>query len=46
MSLRLLLVLACTLLAVSACVVTPYGGGPGYYDHHDDYGRRVWRPGY
>lgn len=30
MKLRVLIVLAGTLLAVSACVVEPYGG-PGYY---------------
>jgi hypothetical protein len=30
MKLRLLIVLASTLLALSACVVEPYGGG-GYY---------------
>ena len=53
--LRLLFVLAGTLLAVSACVVEPYGGGRGYYGGpgiyfegggdrgHHDYGRRVWR---
>lgn len=50
--LGLLIALAGTLLAVSACVVEPIGGGRGYYgpgiyingdrDHHD-YGRRVWR---
>ncbi len=50
MKLRLLIVLACTLLAVSACVVEPYGG-PAYYGGGGiyiggggghDYGRRVW----
>jgi hypothetical protein len=52
---RLLLILACTFLAVSACVVSPYGGrgyysGGGYHDsysgggYHDNYyGRSVWR---
>jgi hypothetical protein len=53
MKLRLLIVLACALLAVSACVVEPYGGGGrggyyggGYYGggySQHDYGRRVWR---
>ena len=38
MKLRVLIALACTLLAVSACVVEPYGGG-GYHE----YGRPVWR---
>jgi hypothetical protein len=34
MKLRLLFVLVCTLLAVSACVVEPFGGGGrgGYYE--------------
>jgi hypothetical protein len=49
MKLQLLVVLACALLAVSACVMEPYGGGNprgyyyggGYGEH--DYGRRVWR---
>ncbi len=46
---RLFLILACTFLAVSACVVSPYGGGQrGYYSgdgYHDNYyGRSVWRP--
>jgi hypothetical protein len=43
----LLIVLAGILLAVSACVVEPYGGGGrgyyyggGYYQH--EYGRPVW----
>jgi hypothetical protein len=32
MKLKHLAVLACALLALSACVVAPYGGGdPGYY---------------
>jgi hypothetical protein len=43
------IVLALTLLAVSACVVEPLGGGGGYYGGHggDYYGggheRGVWR---
>jgi hypothetical protein len=53
MTLRLLIVLACTLLAVSACVVEPFGRGYGgggrgeYYgggQSEHDYGRRVWHP--
>jgi len=48
MKLKTLIVLACTLLAVSACVIAPYGyGGGGGGRHgggeHGDYGRRVWR---
>jgi hypothetical protein len=47
MKLRVLLALAITLLAVSACVVEPYrGGGRGYYGggyHDHEYGRPVWR---
>jgi hypothetical protein len=47
MRLRHFIALACTLLALSACVVEPYGGGGrGYYNGdygHNDYGRRVWR---
>ncbi len=51
----LLLVLACAVMAASACVVDPYGyGGRGYYGRdndrgydgdrgREDYGRRVWR---
>ena len=39
---RLFVVLALTLLAVSACVVEPVGGGyRGGWGH--DEGRRVWR---
>ncbi len=48
MKLRQLIVLACTLWAISACVVEPYGeggrgyygGGPGYYygGEHSYYG--------
>jgi hypothetical protein len=45
--LRLLIVLAGTLLAVSACVVEPYGGGGrgvyfggGGYNDHGDHGDR------
>ena len=45
MTLRLVIVLACTLLGVSACVVEPYGRngerGGGYYNggngEHGDY---------
>ena len=45
MKLRVLLALAITLLAVSACVVEPYGGGRGYYGGggYHEYGRPVWR---
>lgn len=45
MKLRMFLVLACTLLAVSACVIEPIGGGRGggHYEGDHDYGRRVWR---
>jgi hypothetical protein len=50
MKLRLVIVLACTLLGLSACVVEPYGSGYGsggggdYYggSHRDD-GHRTWR---
>ena len=54
MKLRQLVVLTCTLLAVSACVEGPYGGGRGGYyggaqgqyygggQSQHDYGRRVW----
>jgi hypothetical protein len=43
----MLMALVGILLAVSACVVEPYGGGgPGYYyggGHYEhDYGRPVW----
>jgi hypothetical protein len=48
----MLIVLACTLLSVTACVVEPYGGwGRGDRFRGDefrgeqgqpDYGRRVW----
>ncbi len=43
MTMRLALVLACTLLGLSACVVEPYGRGGGYYnggngEHTDYYG--------
>ena len=45
MKIKLLIVLACTLLSVSGCVIAPYGGGGrGYYSgdrDHYDYGRRV-----
>jgi hypothetical protein len=47
MKLRLLIVLACASLAVSACMVAPYGGGPGGYYRGEvgrqDYARRVWQ---
>ena len=48
MKLRMLIFLTCALLAVSACVIEPYGygGGDHYGGHsegHHDYGRRVWR---
>ena len=49
MKLRLLVALACTILAVSACVIQPYRGvnAPGYYygggDYEHDYSRPVWR---
>ena len=41
---RLLIVLTLVLLAVSACVVEPIGGGyrGGGWGGHDE-GRRVWR---
>jgi hypothetical protein len=50
MNLRLVIVLACTLLGLSACVIEPYGfgygsGGAGEYSggsHRDD-GHRTWR---
>ena len=45
MTVRRLIVLACTLLSLSACIVAPYGGGGGYGyggHEHEDYGRRVW----
>lgn len=48
MTLRLVIVLACALLGLSACVIEPYGygygGGGDYYGggHHDD-GHRTWR---
>ena len=47
---RVFIVLALTLLAVSACVVEPigggyHGGGGGWSGHEGgrDAGRRVWR---
>jgi len=55
MNIRMLVTLALTLLAVSACVVEPMGGRGyyvhgegGYYGHGDgggghEYGRGVWR---
>jgi hypothetical protein len=45
MKLRQLILLACALLALSACVVEPWGGGGergGYYGGGHDYGHRVW----
>jgi hypothetical protein len=46
MTLRLI-ILACALRAISACVVDPYPyGGRGYYGngyYSEDYGHRVWR---
>ncbi len=39
MKLRILIALAFTLMAVSACVVEPVGIGW----HGDGYGHRVWR---
>jgi hypothetical protein len=44
MKLRILFALAFALLAVSACVVEPFGGGGGRggYGGGHDYGRRVW----
>jgi hypothetical protein len=47
MKLQLIIALAFTLFAVTACVVEPYGGGRSYYSGgyagEHDYGRRVWR---
>ena len=46
MKFAMLIVLACTVLTVSACVVeAPYGRHAEYYrgDYGADYGRRVWR---
>jgi hypothetical protein len=34
MSLRLFIVLACALLAVSACIVAPFGSGGGHGGYH------------
>ena len=46
MNFRFLLALVFTLLAVSACVIEPMGGGHGgYYGGHEGYhddGHRVW----
>ncbi len=53
MKIRFFIVLALTLMAVSACVVEPVGGGyyhggdggynrGGGWNRHDE-GRRVWR---
>lgn len=43
MKIRMFIVLALTLLAVSACVIEPIGGGyrGGGWGHDD--GHRVWR---
>ncbi len=54
MTIRLGLLLACTLLSLTACIIEPYGGG-GRGDYSDrrlgydrdgggpsDYGHRVW----
>lgn len=43
MKIRMMLALAFTLLAVSACVVEPIGGGGHYGGGRHDYGRGVWR---
>ena len=49
MRLQLLIALAFTLFAITACVVEPLGGGRAYYGGggygggEHDYGRRVWR---
>jgi hypothetical protein len=43
MTIRLFIVLACTFLAVSACVVEPCCRGGGYYGGGREYGRPVWR---
>jgi hypothetical protein len=42
MKIRMLFVLALSLLAVSACVVEPIGGR-GYYGGGHQYERGVWR---
>jgi hypothetical protein len=44
MTLRLI-ILFCAMMAVSACVVEPYGDSRGYYygnEYHGDDGHRVW----
>jgi hypothetical protein len=52
MNIRILLAAACIVLALSACVVEPYGGGyyggayryeGGGYAQPSGYGRAVWR---
>jgi hypothetical protein len=43
MKIRMLLALALTLLAISACVVEPIGGRGYYGGGGRDYGRGVWR---
>ena len=43
---RMFIALVLTLLAVSACVVAPYGGGRGYYGggyYGGGHERGVWR---
>lgn len=42
MSLRGFLLLTCSLLALSSCIIVPEGHGEHDHDH-SDYGRRVWR---
>jgi hypothetical protein len=44
MKIHALFALLLTLLAVSACVVEPIGGGRGYYGSHEhEHERGVWR---
>ena len=43
MKLRQIIVLVCALLAVSACIVEPLGGGGYRGGGERDYGHRVWR---
>ena len=42
MKIRMLLALTLTLLAVSACIIEPIGGG-GYGHHGGGHERGVWR---
>jgi hypothetical protein len=51
MTVRMLAVLMCAMLTLSACVIEPYGGERrdhyggehrNYGGDHHDYGRRVW----